>query len=1217
MTRVLVCLAALLLPTYGFTQSSGPSAVPGDADAGGARTLLALPDGRVFQWRRSSPPVQIEGLPLTRAVAVGGEHMLALSRELRVLAWGGNQAGQLGDGSRISRNRPVAVPALSDVVSIAAGREHSIALTVDGRLWVWGSNEFGQLGTPAVRGSTTPLLLSSLPAIASVAVGDFHTIARTRDGAVFAWGRNNRGQLGDETRVDRWSPVLLSLRDIEEIAAGSTHSLARDGDGAVFTWGSGGRGELGTGSVAPALRPVRIQGLRAAAIRGGRRFSAAIRHDGTLAMWGANDSGQLGDASLVDRAIPHDGPPLASISALTLGGRHAVAVTSTGEVWTWGGTTSTQQRIHGLPGWGPPIVPAIDLPPTIVATVSPAIAADWFVTPVTVTFECSDDSGQVTCPSSITLSLDGPSQVATGTAIDAAGHQSTASVSVNIDRTPPSLELDNVPEVTTIGEIRIRGRADDSVSGLAGPVLCNGTAALMVEQSFSCAAPLLPGANLVIVRTVDRAGHSSTASVVVTRVTQTPELTIVPDTRTMSINEVARLGLHDANAAAVPAATWSSSDSRIAVLTGDDPPFVRAVAPGTVTISAVKDGIGAEATVTVIDAAVLAPGSTRWSIAPTPGYTMRAPIFMHRVSPEVPEMILVESRQGASALLRGVTSDGNLMWSQQASGTPLMGDAFGGLITGIPYDGRSEFAFSAYTRVAIAGAKPGWRWNADGVVEAPAQSHDGTLYATERIPGLDAQGLQFVDTYLVALDGATGELIVRYQVPRDVHTFVAGLESEGVICSNIRTEAPRDVVGPIAGSDGRGYALIRRRQSHRRASCFEGTPWPERTIDDGVDLVILSSAGSIVIETLYSQRCTAARGQQVPCDIEPSLTQIAPDGLGGILAVWTSGASVSDGYGQQTHIARRNGDGGLSETAFAESVWISRVGQDGVFHAETSAGHTAFDVDAWTPRWSMDYGPAIVAAHPDGSALIHDGTQVSLFNADGQSAPIQDLSLSVSAPIVQAFGNWIGLNNGKVTVVAGDFPDATRFDVIGGGNAQRQRTVRRPGLGIFAKSHPAVLSALVFDHTSIRITPTVQDYWRSLRPMDFVNRDEFGNFFLTMGAGTGTGDTSASCAGTLTKGINRERDVTARPTNLEPLPVDFLTEMRLINDLFVAFDGYQNDLPYACFPEANPGHFNSNSFTSGLLRKVEAPLPAFPLRGVWVPGWPVPVPPDRFNPRGQ
>jgi alpha-tubulin suppressor-like RCC1 family protein len=43
------------------------------------------------------------------AIAASAYHSLALRADGSVWAWGENEAGQLGDGSTVSRNRPVPV----------------------------------------------------------------------------------------------------------------------------------------------------------------------------------------------------------------------------------------------------------------------------------------------------------------------------------------------------------------------------------------------------------------------------------------------------------------------------------------------------------------------------------------------------------------------------------------------------------------------------------------------------------------------------------------------------------------------------------------------------------------------------------------------------------------------------------------------------------------------------------------------------------------------------------------------------------------------------------------------------------------------------------------------------------------------------------------------------------------------------------------------------
>jgi alpha-tubulin suppressor-like RCC1 family protein len=64
-----------------------------------------------------------------------------------VWAWGGNFAGELGDGTTIHRHTPVQVRNLSNIIAIGAGdANHSIALRNDGTVWAWGENSRGHLG---------------------------------------------------------------------------------------------------------------------------------------------------------------------------------------------------------------------------------------------------------------------------------------------------------------------------------------------------------------------------------------------------------------------------------------------------------------------------------------------------------------------------------------------------------------------------------------------------------------------------------------------------------------------------------------------------------------------------------------------------------------------------------------------------------------------------------------------------------------------------------------------------------------------------------------------------------------------------------------------------------------------------------------------------------------------------------------------------------------
>jgi alpha-tubulin suppressor-like RCC1 family protein len=66
-----------------------------------------------------------------------------------VWAWGDNQKGQLGDGTRMNSDVPVpvSVPAGAAFVKINSGGYSCCAIDRSGRLWSWGGNDNGQLGT--------------------------------------------------------------------------------------------------------------------------------------------------------------------------------------------------------------------------------------------------------------------------------------------------------------------------------------------------------------------------------------------------------------------------------------------------------------------------------------------------------------------------------------------------------------------------------------------------------------------------------------------------------------------------------------------------------------------------------------------------------------------------------------------------------------------------------------------------------------------------------------------------------------------------------------------------------------------------------------------------------------------------------------------------------------------------------------------------------------
>ena len=1240
-TAVGVVCTAIGVGISAFERETATHIGTGSIAAGGAHTVIAMPDGRVFAWGAGTRgqigdgdlvdrwvPAPIPGMSRVVAVSAGEAHTVAVTDEGEVWAWGANTFGRLGDGTNDHRAQPVQVRGLSNIRAASAGRAHTLALREDGRVFAWGLNKDGQLGTGNRESSLVPVEVVGLTNVVSIAAGDQHSLVVTGDGRVFAWGGNQFGSVGDGTVDDRLRPVMLGIVEVASVAAGDGHSLALTRSGAVWSWGRGTHGQLGTGSTKSAYAPGQINDLRARAIDAGRDFSAAILEDGRVVAWGANGSGQLGDGTTTRRLVPVAVQAVDGAQAIALGTTHAAAVTINGAVRTWGdggsgrlgaGSTTSSTGIEimaAIPKWGVPPPPPDSVPPTITATVSPPLHDGWMTAPVTVTFHCADDVVIAACSGPVTIAEDVSALTVEGTAIDGAGNRATTTVIVNVDLHPPVLSIVDPIEGSASDQsvIQLTATLVDRGSGVAG-ASCNGQPATVSHDALTCTVAVNPGRNDIVVSAIDVIGHAVSKAVTVNGVGTSSSLTLTPAWRALELHERARLSLRDDFGADVGQALWSSSDPGIVELSADDPPVLTAVAVGTATIRAEKDGLNAEATITVSTG--LAAGDTRWTLPTSPDYRSELPLFANRVDPSVPDLFAIETRQWGTALVRAVTVDGDIQWQQHVPGVPLMADAFGGLIAGVP--APSGPAFRAYLRLGGGTIRP-WRFDSVGELSRPAQAHDGTLYAIEhRFAGVNTNRTQIWDKYVVVIDGTTGMLVSRTLLPREVESFTAALDGlvistkPLIVCRSYRYEFAPSTLDPIAGADGRGYLVVRRHELHKRADCLESRTRSDRTITTGLDLLVLSPDGSVQTTPLYSSSCASGPSTTVPCDLPLRPFQIMPDGIGGTLVNWERSTHV---VGPAVYVQRwltRISAEAIAERPVGQHFWIEVVGQAGTLIA-SDGGWKALDAVTGDVKWATFLARlAPMAARPDGGMATYDVVSGDLTMIDAAGNVESTLAVGTHYS-VQLADQWIGRRNGQLTAVVGSFADATRFAAVD--NKTGQQRVRNPGKGIFAKTHlaKAFIGDLIrYRHVSIRVVPHDQSAWIDRLVMPGV--DEFGNRFFTLGAGSGDEDTDLFCGGTLISAPNRARDVSERPWDpLEMLtyPIEF--ENAKISELLRIDSKYGDNLPYACRPEQNPGFYNSNSFAHGLLNAAGLSKPRRPGRvPALFPGWLVPVPVTKFQ----
>lgn len=393
----------------GGTANGGSAGASGTGGSGGSATACAIAggyghtvvrriDGTLWGWGLNNggqasgdtaagtsvlSATQVVTLGSSVAeVAVNSHQTCARKSDGTLWCWGGNEYGQVGNGTIQLQTSPVQVATLgSNVAQVAVGWNHTCARRTDGTLWCWGRNQMGQLGDGTTTGSdcstpckSTPIQVLALGSeVAQVAGGYNHTCALKQNGSVWCWGLNAFGQLGDGTTTGqscaggsacRPSPVQVAALGTAGayIGAGHYHTCARKLDGTLWCWGWNVQGQLGIGVAPTTPTPAQVTalGTGVAEVGGGETHTCARKNDGTLWCWGNNQRGQLGDGTFGGSSYsPIQVIALGSaVAGFGAGAFHNCAHLTDATIWCWGrnndgqlgdGTKAGVSCLGGLP----------------------------------------------------------------------------------------------------------------------------------------------------------------------------------------------------------------------------------------------------------------------------------------------------------------------------------------------------------------------------------------------------------------------------------------------------------------------------------------------------------------------------------------------------------------------------------------------------------------------------------------------------------------------------------------------------------------------------------------------------------------------------------------------------------------------------------------------------------------------------------------------------
>ncbi|KAJ8297784.1 hypothetical protein KUTeg_024315 [Tegillarca granosa] len=175
---------------------------------------------------------------------------------------------------------------------------------------------------------------------------DDWTLSWGGSGQIWGWGHNHRGQLGGVEGAKVKLPIsceaLAGLRPVQLIGGEQT-LFAVTAEGKMYATGYGAGGRLGIGGTESVANPTLLESIqhvliKKVAVNSGGKHCLALSAEGEVYSWGEGEDGKLGhgNRSPCDRPRVIESLRGKEVVDIAAGGAHSACITSSGELYTWG-----------------------------------------------------------------------------------------------------------------------------------------------------------------------------------------------------------------------------------------------------------------------------------------------------------------------------------------------------------------------------------------------------------------------------------------------------------------------------------------------------------------------------------------------------------------------------------------------------------------------------------------------------------------------------------------------------------------------------------------------------------------------------------------------------------------------------------------------------------------------------------------------------------------